>query len=396
MWKLKPADKLMKARMQLLLHQPFFGTLTLGLKTVEIPSGTMATDGFNLYWCAKFVEECTLDEVIGAICHEVLHVANKHHMRQGHREHKRWNIACDAAINPICLEAGLKLPKGVINIPEFKDLSSEVIYARLPESPPQGGSGAPGQDQGDGQPNQAATAASGGSPEDGQGWGSVLPAPTMSEAERVQHEHQININVRQAHMAQRMKGQGKTPAWMDRLVEDVCKPKLDWRKLLRQFISETRPTDRSWGRPNRRHIHAGLYLPGPLPDDGFDEFVLITDTSGSMDDDELSQCHAEQKMIVQDLLPRRSHFISCDSDATRVQTFEEGEDFDPIYTGGGGSDFRPAFDLIEQQGIKPACAIVLSDMMITFPSEAPDYPVLCISTTKQFGPAWAPTIFLEV
>jgi predicted metal-dependent peptidase len=414
--KLTPPQKLLKARMQLLMHQPFFGSLALRLKPIEIPSGTMATDGVHLYWCAEFVEKCSLDEVIGVYAHEILHVANLHHLRRAHREPKRFNIAADAAINAILKEAKFALPKGGVDMPQFKDMATEVIYDKLQQEEQNGGGKKPqqggqsdqsqqGQGDDQGQPEQSPGQSPGqagkdpshgsaGSPETGDGWGAVQDAP-LTGAERAHHEHEMKIAIRQAHMAQRMKNQGTTPGWMDRLVEDVCEPQVDWKNVLRQFVSQTQKTDRTWARPNRRFIWQGIYLPGILRE-GTGEFALITDTSGSMGEDELSQAFAEQKYIVEDMFPERAHFISCDAHATEIQSFEQGEPFEPRFTGGGGSDFRPAFELIEEQGIQPACAIVISDMMIIFPKEPPPYPVLCISTTQQKGPAWAETIHIKV
>ena len=62
------------------------------------------------------------------VAHEVMHVANGHCWRQGARDPDRWNDACDYAINPIVLSAGLVLPKGALIDARYTGKSAEEIY----------------------------------------------------------------------------------------------------------------------------------------------------------------------------------------------------------------------------------------------------------------------------
>jgi predicted metal-dependent peptidase len=49
--------------------------------------------------------------------------------------------------------------------------------------------------------------------------------------------------------------------------------------------------------------------------------------------------------------------------------------------GGGGTDFRPVFDLVEKQGITPCCLVYLTDLCCDrFPDSPPGYPVLWVNT----------------
>jgi predicted metal-dependent peptidase len=57
--------------------------------------------------------------------------ALRHHTRRAGRDPRRWNEACDYAINPLLLDAGLKLPEGVLVDNRFRGLSAEEIYNRL-------------------------------------------------------------------------------------------------------------------------------------------------------------------------------------------------------------------------------------------------------------------------
>src|SRR6478735_4929155 len=139
--------KLTRARTQLLLNQPFFGTLCLRLKLVPGELPTMATDGRRIVYDPAFVDELTPAELEAVLAHEVLHCALGHHCRRGVRDPQLWNEAADLAINPILIGNGFTLPAGALLDPGFHDLSAEEIYARLSERSREESNPAPDQDQ---------------------------------------------------------------------------------------------------------------------------------------------------------------------------------------------------------------------------------------------------------
>jgi predicted metal-dependent peptidase len=121
-----------KARTKLLLDHPFFGTLLFRLGARARSSiATMATDGVSLYFNPEFVDSLSTAESIGIPAHETMHPALQHHTRRGGREPKRWNMACDYAINPLLIDAGLTLPKNVLFDDRFRGMSAERIYSLL-------------------------------------------------------------------------------------------------------------------------------------------------------------------------------------------------------------------------------------------------------------------------
>jgi predicted metal-dependent peptidase len=107
--------RIQKARTALVLDHPFFGSLLFRLKGRESRSiKTMATDGVSLYWNAEFVETLNAATLAGTLAHEVMHPALHHHVRRSGCDPKRWNEACDYAINPLLVDSGLSLPEGVL------------------------------------------------------------------------------------------------------------------------------------------------------------------------------------------------------------------------------------------------------------------------------------------
>src|SRR5579863_7344271 len=124
--------RIQKARTALLLDHPFFGSLLYRLKDRESRAvKTMATDGISLLWNPEFVETLTAATLAGTLAHEVMHPALHHHLRRSGRDPKRWNVACDYAINPLLVDAGLKLPEGVLLEDRFRGMSAEQIYNLL-------------------------------------------------------------------------------------------------------------------------------------------------------------------------------------------------------------------------------------------------------------------------
>lgn len=104
--------RIQKARTTLLLDHLFFGTLLFRLGARPSNSlATMATDGVSLFYNSAFVDTLNAAELAGVLAHKVMHPALQHQTRRGDRNPARWNIACDYAINPLLVDAGLSLPE---------------------------------------------------------------------------------------------------------------------------------------------------------------------------------------------------------------------------------------------------------------------------------------------
>jgi Putative metallopeptidase domain len=128
--------RIQKARTALLLDHPFFGSLLFRLKGRECRSiPTMATDGVSLYYNPEFVDTLNSATLAGVLAHEVMHPALHHHVRRSGRDSGRWNEACDYAINPLLLDAGLSLPEGILIDNRFREMSAEQICRQPRQAP---------------------------------------------------------------------------------------------------------------------------------------------------------------------------------------------------------------------------------------------------------------------
>jgi predicted metal-dependent peptidase len=193
-------DRITKQRTQLILSQPFFGTLALRLRTVERHDiQTMAVDGKSLFYNPAFVDTLRDEELRGVIAHEVMHCVHHHMTRRGSRDPQKWNIAADHVINHEIKTAGFTLPANHLDDPQFRGMSTDATYNRLPEQP-QGKGG-----QGDGDPG---------------GCGEVLDGDAQSEAERGEIEREWKqATITAAEQQAAAKGIGSLPGSIQQIVD---------------------------------------------------------------------------------------------------------------------------------------------------------------------------------
>lgn len=385
----------------LLARYPFFGVLISYLK----PEGhsaawftdrdlfpTMATDGVRLLYADEFVRELQQDPsrelVMGVLAHETMHAALGHVWRRQQRDPLLFNIAVDMVTNFILTQNQIDLPDDCVKMPSgWEKLSEEEIYERLRKKvnqalvkaaaqsslgagdvlpPPTSGPGS-GQNDPNGQPGEVGRA--GTDPTSGAA-GSDL-AKTWKD--------------RLIRAAQVAKSQGRCPAGISEIVDDLLRPQQDWRTLLALFV-QPHAHDYDWLRPDRRLLGAyGLYLP-TLFGEKVEDLVVAIDTSGSISSDELRTFMSELRGILQAYPHMHVYLVTCDA---QVYAFEELTSQDPVPTeiqGRGGTDFRPVFEEIEKRGILPSAAVFLTDGMGDHPDGAPPYPVLWVLTPKHQQP----------
>lgn len=350
------AKRIQQARTTLLLDQPFFGALALQLKLVEDTKAPTAwTDGHRMGYNPEFVKKLSQPELVAVIAHEVMHCAAGHPWRRDARVPIKWNIAADFAINQLLTEAGFKLPDGCLLDKKFAGKHSEWIYDRLPIEVKYVSMG------------DVCDACGSGIDEQGD--------PVKSEGDWQQ-------SVQQSLNAAKM--QGKLPANVERELGAMCEPVVDWRSLLRKYVQEVVKADYTWAMPNRRYMASGLYLPC-LHSLACGRIAVAIDTSGSIDQVLLSQFEAEIRAIVSEVQPSQLDVLYCDAQVHKHDVFLQGEYIEIKAVGGGGTSFVPVFDKMDKED-PPKCLIYLTDLQGSFPSEAPDYPVIWAATMKREVP----------
>ena len=121
-----------RARAALVMEHPFFGSLALRLRLKADPAcADMWTDGKTLGYNPAFSTALSQKSLVGAMAHEVLHLAFGHHLRRKGRDAKMWNRACDLAINHILMESGFTLPQGFAHNPAYAGMNADEIFDAL-------------------------------------------------------------------------------------------------------------------------------------------------------------------------------------------------------------------------------------------------------------------------
>jgi hypothetical protein len=128
-----------------------------------------------------------------------------------------------------------------------------------------------------------------------------------------------------------------------------------------------------------------LYLPS-VERRGLGEIVIAVDTSGSISKMELEQFAGEISSISEEAQPETIHVVYCDAAVQSAEEFTASEPVRLEPKGGGGTDFRPVFQWVEENDIAPACLVYLTDLCCdSFPAE-PEYPVLWVTDSRRIAP----------
>jgi predicted metal-dependent peptidase len=218
---------------------------------------------------------------------------------------------------------------------------------------------------------------------DGPPLPSLLVAFKDRDATVAEQAREWKIAVEQAENVAKLAG--KLPAGVTRSLEQSQAAGVDWRELLRRAWSETIPSDYSWTPPNRRHIWAGLYLPG-VRSEGAGEIAIAVDCSGSVNARQLGLFEGEIRSILEGQRPSHVHVLYFDTEVHKAEVYQAGQPIMLTPVGGGGTNFAPCFRWLDERGIVPQTLVFLTDLCGAFPREAPAYPVLWASTQSRRAP----------
>ncbi len=405
----------------LLNDQPFFGSLALRLPIRPDRSRqTLASDGKEIRYSPDWIATTDAHLIKTAIGRVVLACALKHHTRRGDRDPERWQHASQLVTHHLLKDAGFLLPP---DAEAWPDLSAEEAYDRLPEPdpddetqhppsppdpppPPPSGAG-DGSDDPDGTPSQSPDTSDdpdtpsddapasdpdthpGESPSsDPSGTGEIMDAaPDADTSENAdapdftQEEQDWDEAMHQALNLAR--AQGNAPGAVTETIDAAHRSTLDWRSLLRRYMTDSAARDYSWSLPNRRFIDSGLYLPS-IRSEGMDAIAIIIDSSGSVDRDLLAAFWSEIRNVAAEIQPDRVIVLQVDAELQDEQHYHPHELPPRIDVKGRyGTDFRPGFARLAEQHVRPAVCLYFTDMDCTdYPDIRPDFPVVWVN----YGP----------
>jgi len=358
-------DRIVSARIGLLLGNPFFGTLATQLKLENADSwcGTAATCGKKLYYNSRFIMELKNKEVQFLVAHEILHVCYDHLGRVGKRDRNLFNIANDYAVN-----ADLKRHKVgdfIKSVPclyeqKYDGMTSEAIYDDLYQNAQKIDldtlidqlidehleSEGEGDSDGDTDDN--------GKPKSGSG------KPKLNDKELEELKKELRSQIINA--AKNAKP-GQVPANIERMIKEITNPVMPWRELLQTNITSLIKSDYSWMRPSRRSWHMDAVLPALKPGDEVDVTVMI-DLSGSISENQARDFISEVVGMTNAFEGWRVNIATFDTEVYNYQSFtSDNQDDITEYQlkGGGGTDFVCMFNYLKEHGHEPKRLIVFTD-----------------------------------
>ena len=416
---------------ELLRKQPFFGSLVLRLPLRPDPSReTLATDGHEIRYSPRWIAETEAHLIETAMARVVMACALKHHTRRGERDPERWQMASQLVTHALIRDAGFTLPP---DAEAWDDLSVEQAYDRLP-TPEDGdtgdnggapsGAGASGagaaqsspdgdsHDTGDGdrqdedgdggdtdaQDGDGQSRDGSGQGEDGasdappshdpSGTGEVMDAGARSGDDGDESgETPVDVAAEEQAWDEAMhqalniaRAEGKAPGRVEETVKGAHASTLDWRTLLRRYMTDAAKSDYSWSLPNRRFIDSGLYLPS-IRSEGMETIAVIIDTSGSLPAATLAAFWAELREVAAEIRPETVVVLQVDAAVQDTAAYAPDELPEEIAVRGrGGTDFRPGFEWLDEQGIQPAVCLYFTDMECSsYPDAEPPFDVIWVN-----------------
>ena len=355
-------DKIIVARVGLLLRHPFFGNMAtrLVIKECDEWCPTAATDGRHLYYNTEFFSKMSSKEIEFVIAHEILHCVFDHMTRREDRDPQLHNIACDYIVNNTLMDQNIgEKPKDVQIFQDYKysGWSSEAVYDDIYKK----GKKAMEQlgkllDEHIDWEKEDGAGAGKGKNKDKKDGGS---RPVYSKAEMEQIKNEIKEGMLQSAQAA---GNENLPEAIQRIINQFTEPKMNWRELLQQQIQSVIKNDYTWARPSRKGFGTGVILPGTNYEETIDLCIAI-DTSGSIMNEQVKDFLSEVQGIMEQYKDYKIKIWCFDTEIHNEQDFSANDYGLEQYSieGGGGTDFDANWEYMKENDIVPKKFIMFTD-----------------------------------
>ena len=356
-------DRLIQARVKMLMTQDFWGKLATRMKLINADEwcNTLATDGRNFYYNSAFVLSLkTIDKVVFGFAHEVLHCVYDHIARTGNRNKQVSNIAQDYVINADLVHhrIGTKIDEvDIIYDQKYYGWAWEDVYNELMQNckpitleelaemllDDHLEEGQDGEGEGNGEKD-----------------GVSRKRPVISKEERDKIKDEFREAILQA--AQGAKA-GSLPSGVERMVQNLTAPKMDWRSLITMKIPSLAKNDYSYQRPNKKYQYSGIVMPGLQREEAIDVCIAI-DTSGSISQIQLEEVLSEVVGLMDMYAEFTLRIWQFDTAVYGYETFTKdtaGDMMEYQIKGGGGTSFQANWDFMKEEGIEPKLFIMFTD-----------------------------------
>ena len=385
--KLSEEERLSKAVVRIMgndIYVALAGVLMIGTKTIDESIPTACTNGRDCKFGRAFVDKITDAELRFVVLHEEYHKLYRHLVTWRYLwkiDAMLSNMAMDYVINLKIVDEnqpdhnGVRFaepPEGVLLDERFRNMDTAQVFDILQAEQPPGrgdgkGSGDNESGEGDGQSSGAGQGDDDGDGDGDGGGGTGFDehdwegAESLSEEETKDLERDIDEAIRQGALTA-----GKAGGGGNRGFDDLLKVQVDWREVLREFVSNTCVGNdyATYARPNRRLLSQGVYMPSGISET-IEELVLALDTSGSIGQREITVMLTEAASILETVKPNKVRVLYWGSDVVRDEVYEMHE-LDKMIAStkprdGGGTDVRCVTEYMRENNITPSAVVVLTD-----------------------------------
>ena len=353
-------QSLSKIGKELMLKEPYYGFFLIMLNKLwdskRVPTAGVSKNGINYQLAInpEFWESLSEEHKYGLLKHELLHIAFGHLTTFfKFSDRKLANVAMDMEINQYI--DNQYLPEGGININDYEDLNLDTragcryYYDKLKQL----------QDEknkngtcGNSPMDELLDNIESGNIPDHSTWEEF---DNLSEAEKQLIERQLQKVLTDAQ-EQTIKKRGSVPGEIQGLiiVEEIVKPKFNWRGYIRRFtgVSTKVFTKKIRRKENRRFCdNPGLKVKMRQ------HMLLAIDTSGSVSDTELKEFMSEI-----------FHIYKCGVDITIIQCDTTIKSIEPYkgklemnVTGRGGTEFDPVLEYFNENQKKYTSLVYFTD-----------------------------------
>lgn len=362
-------QRLKKAHVALMKHRDtalYAGVMLMGSsQVIDDDNITAYTDGFNKKYGRKFMSTLNDEELRALVLHENLHVALKHIPRftKEFKENAQLvNASADFVVNDIITHIDdrsfLQLPKGGLVHEKFHNWSVREVYNYLKDEmdKQQKDKDSPNGEQGNDEVNI-----------DGKSL-KLEPidehdfenAKDMTTEQKKELSEKIDRALREGGILA-----GRMGAKVPRTIQDLLEPKVNWRHVLREFITQCfRGADEyTWRKFNKRHVANDIYLPS-MENENIGDLIIAIDTSGSIGQEELTEFASELASICNVCVPSKVRVLWWDTEVHGEQVFDGNyNNIKDILKpqGGGGTDPQCIEQYVKENKINAEACIVFTD-----------------------------------
>jgi len=341
--KLISNEKITQAKSKLMLENPYFGTL---VNFIELRVNNNLRNTRNLgdifEYNDEYLEVLSINEVSTLLANSAMHQALFHSERGTGKVSSVWYLASDYAINDLLVENGFMLAPMANYSSRFEMLYAEQIYTVL--------LGELDLHENESEVEQ---------PKD------ELEEQEVPEELLAQEEYELLVE----QLNIKLEKYGDLPKGIERFIENRIESKIAWRDELYRYVNTHAKSDYRMFPSSKKHLYRGIALPSIYGEEL--KIVVAIDTSASIDDELLKVFLSELYEIMQSFTHYVIELIECDASIQNIQRLTPMERLEPILKGGGGTNFRPVFDYIEDMNEDFKFLIYFTDGKGTFPKYEP-------------------------